>query len=67
MEFAAKDQDEELTEPLLAALLDHPLRARLAAELAGRIKEPAELAKTLEEPLALVAYHFRVLAASRRR
>jgi hypothetical protein len=42
-------------------LLENPLRARLAAELEAQSLSPSELAAAVDEPLALVAYHCRVL------
>ncbi|MDX6610158.1 MAG: hypothetical protein QOF85_2083 [Solirubrobacterales bacterium] len=63
MEPAAKDQDSSLAEHRRASLLDHPLRARIAAELNTLHPEPTELAKALGESLPCVAYHYRVLRA----
>jgi hypothetical protein len=62
MESAAKDPTSPLAEH--AYLLDHPLRARIAAEPDPSYREPTELARTLGEPLPRVAYHCRVLATA---
>lgn len=61
MESAAKAQGDELASPLLASILSHPLRARIADKSAVQPLEPAELAEALGEPLPLVSYHWRVL------
>jgi hypothetical protein len=45
-------------------VLEHPLRARLAAELRAQSMNPPELAAAVDEPLPLIAYHCRVLALS---
>lgn len=61
MESTAKTQGDELASPLLALVLGHPLRARIADKSAVQPLEPAELANALGEPLPLVSYHWRVL------
>jgi DNA-binding transcriptional ArsR family regulator len=45
----------------LAKALSHPLRQRLLERLGDRVASPVELAKEVEQPLNLVAYHVRVL------
>lgn len=41
--------------------LGHPLRQRILIELNRRVASPSEIAQTLEEPLANVCYHIKVL------
>lgn len=41
--------------------LGHPLRQRILLELNRRVASPSEIAQTLEEPLANVCYHVKVL------
>jgi DNA-binding transcriptional ArsR family regulator len=64
MESGAKEREvpAPVTQPLIQVLKD-PLRARIAAGLEKRDTSPEELAEVLGEPLALVAYHYDVLAA----
>jgi DNA-binding transcriptional ArsR family regulator len=45
----------------LAKALSHPLRQRLLERLGSRVASPVELAKEVDQPLNLVAYHVRVL------
>jgi DNA-binding transcriptional ArsR family regulator len=64
MESPAKDQGSALADRLAgleASLLDHPLRARIAAELAKQPLDPKQLADVLHEDLPRVSYHWRVL------
>jgi DNA-binding transcriptional ArsR family regulator len=46
----------------LALVLEHPLRARIAAEHEKHSMSPQALAEALGEPLPRVAYHCKVLA-----
>lgn len=69
MESAAKDQSSALADRrsgLEALLLDHLLRARIAAELAKQPLDPKQLADVLHEELPRISYHWRVLRESRR-
>jgi DNA-binding transcriptional ArsR family regulator len=64
MEPGAKER--EVSAPAnraLAQALEHPLRARIAAELEKRSMDRQELAEVLGEPLPLVKYHYDVLTA----
>lgn len=45
----------------LAQLLEHPLRARLFAEIGRRPAGLPELASALDVPLSKIAYHYSVL------
>jgi DNA-binding transcriptional ArsR family regulator len=64
MESGAKEREVPVpANRALAQALEHPLRARIAAELEKRDLSREELAAILEEPLPLVAYHREVLAA----
>lgn len=42
-------------------LLDHPLRAHIAAELAKQPLDPKQLADVLHEDLPRIRYHWRAL------
>jgi DNA-binding transcriptional ArsR family regulator len=54
-------QDRPL-DPNLAKALSHPLRQRILEQLsAGGEASPSQLARYLEEPVANVAYHVRIL------
>jgi hypothetical protein len=53
-----------LGDPRLACVLSHPLRERIVAELGDRPMELSDFAEELDEPLALVIYHHRVLEAA---
>lgn len=66
MESTAKEQDEPALGSYLGLgyALGHHLRARIAAELSKRSMGLPELAKMLDEPLALVTYHHGVLKAA---
>lgn len=57
-------KDPALGDPRLAYLLGHPLRARILVEIGNHPMELPELARALNEPLALVGYHHRVLVAA---
>ncbi len=46
------------------SVLEHPLRARMLAELSERGTDPSELAEVLGEPATCLAYHRRVLEAA---
>ena len=64
MESAAKDQGSALADRrpgLEALLLDHPLRAHIAAELAKQPLDPKQLADVLHEDLPRIRYHWRAL------
>jgi DNA-binding transcriptional ArsR family regulator len=64
MESTAKDQGSASVDrrpDLEALLLAHPLRARIAAELAKQPLDPKQLADVLDEELPRVSYHWRVL------
>lgn len=64
MESAAKDQGSAIADRragLEALLCEHPLRARIAAELAKQPLTPEQLADILDEELPRVRYHWRVL------
>lgn len=48
--------------PRLEQALEHPLRARMLAELNKRMMSVPELAVALNTPLSIAAYHYQVLA-----
>lgn len=49
------------TDRLLAQALNHSLRARIAARPENLVASPQDLARELDEPLPIVAYHHGVL------
>jgi DNA-binding transcriptional ArsR family regulator len=63
MESAAKEGSAlaDRRPNLEALLLGHPLRARIAAELAKQPLSPKQLADVLDEELPRISYHRRVL------
>lgn len=54
-------KDPGLGNPWLTYAREHPLRAQLLALVDEQRLEPAELAKALDQSLAVVAYHREVL------
>ncbi len=58
------DDTPDLTGPWPAYVLEHPLRARMAAMLDQCPMDLPELAEALDEPLTRVTYHYGVLVAT---
>jgi DNA-binding transcriptional ArsR family regulator len=58
----ATREAEAGVDPRLIKTLSHPLRQRLFIALNQKVSSPAELAKSLDEPLSNVSYHVKILA-----
>src|SRR5262245_50870939 len=52
---------ETIIDPRLAKAAAHPLRMRILTILNQRVASPVEIARALDEPLANVSYHVKML------